>query len=254
MLERRSIPTLWLTAAIALAALAVVALLLSYDKDAPGDGGASQQESRAGNTSQLSQRPIRMTLNDWTGQHITTRIMGSVLKEAGFRIEYLDADYLNQFIGLESGDLHVAMEVWETTGKERMVKSLATGKVVDLGETGMFAIEDWWYPSYVRELCPGLPDWRALNDCKSVFATAETRPQGRYLGGPVTWGGFDEERVEALGLDYSVIHAGTDAALFAELESALQRREPILLWVYTPHWAPIKYEGEWVEFPSYSDE
>ena len=24
-----------------------------------------------------------------------------------------------------------------------------------------------------------------------------------------------------------------------------------MLWIYTPHWAPIKYEGEWVEFPDY---
>ena len=31
-------------------------------------------------------------------------------------------------------------------------------------------------------------------------------------------------------------------------------RRPILLWIYTPHWAPIKYEGEWVDFPRYTDE
>ena len=48
-----------------------------------------------------------------------------------------------------------------------------------------------------------------------------------------------------------VVHAGTDAALFAELESAYQRQAPIMLWVYAPHWAPIKYKGEWVEFPKY---
>ena len=87
-----------------------------------------------------------------------------------------------------------------------------------------------------------------------AFSTAETAPKGRYLGGPVTWGGFDEERVEALDLPFEVIHAGTDAALFAELESAYQRKAPVLLWIYAPHWAPAKYEGEWVEFPTYSPE
>ena len=46
-------------------------------------------------------------------------------------------------------------------------------------------------------------------------------------------------------------HAGTDAALFAELESAYQRKAPVLLWIYSPHWATAKYEGEWVEFPKY---
>jgi len=74
------------------------------------------------------------------------------------------------------------------------------------------------------------------------------------VGGPVTWGGFDDERVEALGLDFEVVHAGTDAALFAELESAYQRQAPVILWVYVPHWAPAKYDGEFVEFPPYSAE
>jgi glycine betaine/proline transport system substrate-binding protein len=120
----------------------------------------------------------------------------------------------------------------------------------------MKAKEEWWYPSYMKELCPGLPNWEALKDpaCAEAFSTAETAPKGRYLGGPVTWGGFDDERVEALDLPFEVIHAGTDAALFAELESAYQRKAPILLWIYAPHWAPAKYEGEWVEFPEYTAE
>ncbi len=198
--------------------------------------------------------PIVLTLHDWTGQYITTTIMGRVLQEMGYNVKYQQADYLAQFAGLETGDLHVAMEMWETTGKDAMEKSLATGNTVDLGETGMQAIEEWWYPLYMKEKCPGLPDWKALNDCAEAFSTAETAPAGRYLGGPVTWGGYDDERVEALDLNFEVVHAGTDAALFAELESAYQRQAPWLGWVYTPHWAPIKFAGEFVEFPPYSDE
>jgi len=118
----------------------------------------------------------------------------------------------------------------------------------------MKAIEEWWYPSYMKEKCPGLPDWKALNECAEVFSTADTHPKGRYLGGPVTWAGFDDERAEALGLNYEVVHAGTDAALFAEIQSAYERKAPVLAWVYTPHWAPIKFRGEWVNFPKYSDE
>lgn len=198
--------------------------------------------------------PIKLTLHDWTGQLITTNIMAAVLEEAGYNVELVQADYLAQFSGLESGDLHVAMELWETTAAEAMAASLATGNTVSFGPTGMQGKEEWWYPSYIKEQCPGLPDWQALNDCAELFATPETAPKGRYLGGPVTWGGFDAERIAALGLNYEVIHAGTDAAMFAELESAYQRRAPILLWVYAPHWAPIKYDGEWVEFPPYSVE
>ena len=105
----------------------------------------------------------------------------------------------------------------------------------------------------MKEKCPGLPNWEALQGptAPRPSRSPETAPKGRYLGGPVTWGGFDEERVEALDLPFEVVHAGTDAALFAELESAYQRKAPIMLWIYAPHWAPAKYEGEWVEFPAY---
>lgn len=201
-----------------------------------------------------SKDPIKLTLHDWTGQLITTNLMAEVLKKAGYNIELVQADYIAQFAGLKTGDLHVAMEMWETTGRDAMDEATATGKVENIGETGMQAIEDWWYPLYMKELCPGLPDWQALNDCAEEFATIETAPNGRYLGGPVTWGGFDDERVEALEMDFEVVHAGTDAALFAELESAYQRKAPIVLWVYSPHWAPSKYEGEFVEFPPYTKE
>jgi glycine betaine/proline transport system substrate-binding protein len=201
-----------------------------------------------------SQDPIKLTLHDWTGQLITTNIMAEVLKEAGYNIELVQADYIAQFAGLQTGDLHVAMEMWETTGRDAIDEYTPDGRVINVGSTGMDAIEEWWYPSYMKDECPGLPNWEALNDCAEAFSTMETAPNGRYLGGPVTWGGFDDERVEALGLDWEVIHAGTDAALFAELESAYQRKAPIMLWIYAPHWAPSKFEGEFVEFPAYTSE
>jgi glycine betaine/proline transport system substrate-binding protein len=146
--------------------------------------------------------------------------------------------------------------MWETTGRDAMDAATATGKVENFGPTGMKAKEEWWFPEYMKEKCPGLPDWKALKDpkCAEAFSTAETAPKGRYLSGPVTWGGFDDERVEALDLPFEVIHAGTDAALFAELESAYQRKAPILLWIYAPHWSTAKYKGEWVEFPEYTKE
>jgi glycine betaine/proline transport system substrate-binding protein len=196
---------------------------------------------------------IRLTIHDWTGQQISAHIMGEVLKAMGYRVTYVPADYIDQFKDLETGQVHVAMEVWETTGKNGLTASLATGKTLDMGETGMRAIEEWWYPLYVKEQCPGLPDWQALNACKDLFAMADTSPKGRYLSGPLTWGGYDDERADALGLEYVVVHAESESALFAELESAINRRVPILLWVYTPHWAPIKYHGEWVRFPRYTD-
>jgi glycine betaine/proline transport system substrate-binding protein len=200
-----------------------------------------------------SSDPIKLTLHDWTGQYVTTTIMGEVLKSMGYNVEYVQADYLAQFAGLETGDLTIAMELWQTTAADAVSASLATGNTVDLGEIGMEAKEEWWYPLYMKERCPGLPNWEALKACGEAFSTPETAPKGRYLSGPATWGGYDQERVEALGLPFEVVNAGTDAGLFAEIQSAYDRQAPIMAWVYSPHWAVAKFEGEWVEFPLYED-
>ncbi|HHL21427.1 MAG TPA: ABC transporter [Aliiroseovarius sp.] len=203
-----------------------------------------------------SKDPIKITLHDWSGQLINAGIIGAILEEAGYNVDYVQADYIAQFAGLKTGDLTLAVEIWATTGQEALDEAVASGKVVNAGETGMQAIEEWWYPLYMKERCPGLPNWEALKEpaCAEAFSTPETAPKGRYVGGPVTWGGFDEERVDALDLPFEVVHAGTDAALFAELESAYQRQAPVMLWVYVPHWAPAKYEGEFVEFPAWTPE
>ena len=202
-----------------------------------------------------SSDPIFFSVNDWTGVFVSSHVMGGVLESMGYNVEYRQADYFGQWPAIGSGDLTFAMEIWGTTAGKVLEKEVASGKVVDLGETGMNAIEEWWYPLYAKEKCPELPDWRALleEDCAKSFAVAETSPKGRYVGGPAGWGGFDEERVEALGLPFVVQHAGSDTAMFAELEAAYQRNTPILLWVWSPHWAPSKFEGEWVQFPEYSD-
>src|SRR5215213_9905108 len=191
--------------------------------------------------------PIKIALFDWTSVNLNAKILGGILEKLGYTVEYPTADYLSSLTtGLTNGDLTVGLEFWDTTAGEAMKASDATGQTEKLGALGPKA----------KEECPGLPNWEALKDpkCAEAFSTPDTAPKGRYLGGPVTWEGFDDERVEALGLPFVVVHAGTDGAMFAELDSAYQRKAPIMLWIYSPHWAPAKYKGEWVEFPEYTAE
>jgi glycine betaine/proline transport system substrate-binding protein len=199
--------------------------------------------------------PIKIANMDWTSAVLNTKIMEVMLKQYGYNVEIVNADYISSVsAGIPTGDLTLGLEYWDTTAGEAMAEADKTGTVERLGPLGPAAKEEWWYPAYMKEKCPGLPDWKALNACAEAFSTPETAPKGRYLGGPVTWEGHDDERVEALGLNFEVVHAGTDANMFAELESAYQRKAPILLWIYSPHWAVAKYEGEWVQFPEYTAE
>lgn len=196
---------------------------------------------------------IKVMIGDWTSMRVHAEILNVILSTYGYDVEQVIADDSARYPGFEAGDLHIAMETWQTTQNALFNASVATGDVLDMGELGPRAREDWWYPIYMKDLCPGLPNWEALRDCAALFSAPDTAPNGRYLSGPASWGGWDAERVAALGLPFTVVNSGTDAGLFAELDSAYQRQAPIMLWIYEPHWAPSVYEGEFVEFPAYED-
>ena len=78
--------------------------------------------------------------------------------------------------------------------------------------------EEWWYPTYVEEHCPGLPDWEALAACSEMFARADSGGKGVYVDGPVEWL-HDPARIDALGMNFIQINVGSAAALWAELEA-----------------------------------
>jgi len=59
-----------------------------------------------------SDEPIKVILNDWTGQHFSTYVAGGLLQKMGYNIEYVSAGALPQHTGLAQGNLHIQTEVW----------------------------------------------------------------------------------------------------------------------------------------------
>ena len=106
-----------------------------------------------------SQDPIKIALFDWTSVNVNAKILGGILHRLGYNVDYVTADYLSSLTtGLTTGDIDVITEEWDTTAGDAMKASDATGKTERLGKLGPKAKEDWWYPIYMKEKCPGLPD------------------------------------------------------------------------------------------------
>ena len=198
-----------------------------------------------------SSDPIKIVLNNWTSQLVLARISGELLKKIGYSVEYRTAETQLQYTAMGNGDMHFQVEVWEGTMKVPFDKQVAKERMIDAGTHDAVTREDWWYPIYVEEVCPGLPDWTALKDCAEKLATPETSPKGRYLAGPVDWEKPDEERVEALGLNIEVVNANEASELWAALDAAVQRKQPIILFNWTPNWVEARYEGRFIDFPDH---
>lgn len=202
-----------------------------------------------GALAQESDEPIVIATHNWSSQIVMSHIVGGLFEELGYTVDYVPADGQGVFEAIALGDVTVQPEVWEGTHAGPFGRAVEEGGVVDAGTHPATTREEWWYPEYVEEACPGLPDWEALSACAEKFGTPETAPKGRYLAGPVNWVKHDQERIDALGLDFEVVNAGSAAALWAELSAAKDRGEPIVLFNWTPNFIEAIHPGKFVEFP-----
>ena len=131
-----------------------------------------------------SSDPIKIPINEWTGQHISAHITGSLLQKAGYSIEYVTAGAVPQFAAIAQGDLHVQPETWTNNVGDIYPKAVESGDIVVLGSLGLKPQEGWIYPPYMNDKCPGLPSYEALYDCAQAFAAADTFPKGRLITYP----------------------------------------------------------------------
>ena len=198
-----------------------------------------------------SSDPIVIATHNWSSQIVMTHIVKQMMEGIGNNVELVSTDSQAVYESIRLGDVTLEMEVWEGAFGTAFNEALAKGGIEDVGDHNAITREDWWYPLWTKKACPGLPDWEALNECAHLFATPETGDKGRFLGGPVDWLKHDVERVEGLGMNFTVVNAGSAAALWAEVKSAEATERPVVLFNWTPNFAEAVWPGEFVEFPTY---
>ncbi|MEM7073539.1 MAG: ABC transporter substrate-binding protein [Pseudomonadota bacterium] len=191
---------------------------------------------------------IRIPINEWTGQHISAHILGSLLKKAGYEVEYVTAGAVPQFAAIAQGDLDLQPETWTNNVGDIYPKAVEAGDIVVVGSLGLQPQEGWIYPPYMEEKCPGLPSYEALYDCAQAFAAADTFPKGRLISYPADWGTRTKDVVAQIEIPFEPIAGGSEGAMIAEAKSAVATEEPILMMFWQPHWLFAEQDFNWVKF------
>jgi glycine betaine/proline transport system substrate-binding protein len=243
--------------------LATFAMVLALAAAACSDAGDSEEPADAtgGGESGSTALPgegvtVTIAVNPWTGSAANANVAKVLLEqELGYTVELVELDEFAQFPSLASGDLDATLEVWPSGHAEDYATYIDApeGGVVDGGELGVVGNIGWFIPTYLLADHPELATWEGLNQDASLFATAETGDKGQMLDGDPSFVSYDKEIAENLGLNYDVVVAGSEAALLSELKQAYGKKEPILLYWYTPHWANQVYDMTEVELPAVTE-
>jgi glycine betaine/proline transport system substrate-binding protein len=202
-------------------------------------------------TTTKNETPINVIINNWSSQIVLAHITGDILTSSGFNVNYSEATTNEQWGSLATGIDHIQVEVWQGTMSEMFNRMVKSGGIVDAGNHDATTREDWWYPSYVELVCPGLPNWTALKKCSHLFSS-DNSPKGNYVAGP--WEKPEAARIRALGLNFSVDTVKAADDLWLALSHAKKNKKPIVLFNWSPNWVEAVYDGKFVEFPEYSPE
>lgn len=197
----------------------------------------------------LAAEPVRILTLDWTSQVVVSHIFGRLMERIGQPVAYVAQEADAQWFLVSSGQVDLQVEVWEGTMAAKFHELTRRGLIVDAGTHAALTREEWWYPDYVEPLCPGLPDWRALKACASLF-DMDGSGRGVYYTGP--WEKPDAARIRALDLPFAVVKLDDATALRRLLEESVAHQRPVVLFNWTPNWVESLHCGQFVEFPEYA--
>ena len=238
------------------ALLASLALFAAACSDVDEGGGTTGGGGGGGAVAQCAGDTITIAVNPWTGSAVNANVAKALMEqEMGCTVELVEIDEFAQFPGLSTGEIDATLEVWPSGHAEDYATYIDGGQgIVDAGELGVIGKIGWYVPTYLVEENPDLATIEGIAANASLFATAETGDKGQFLSGDPSFVSFDEEIVEALGLDLQVVYAGSEAAILTELGTAYEAQEPLLFYFYKPHWAFVDYDLTEVALPAVTEE
>jgi glycine betaine/proline transport system substrate-binding protein len=207
------------------AAVLVVSGIASCAESEGGGGGIS----------------IRAAEYNWTAAAVTNAILTDIVEdhpELGVSdIVSTQLDPATAWAGAARGDVDLITEVALPNQQPLADKAKGTAKLVS--QTYGKAAQGWFVPAYA--VAPGgeaagLKSITQLNQFKGALG-------GKLIDGDPGWVTTEQnaKRLKAYGIDYQHVPAGAAAEL-GQLERSYRRREPILIYLYRPHWVFAKYK------------
>jgi glycine betaine/proline transport system substrate-binding protein len=195
--------------------------------------------------------PIKLAVLEWTGNHVSVHMAGQLLEKLGYKVEYVTAGSFPEFSGLADGSLSATIEVWMNNVGDIFPKVLEAKQIEVVGPLNLETREGWVYPKHMEQICPGLPDWTALEkpECVQALASPDTAPNGRFLDYPADWGSRAATILADNNMPYTAVPAGSEGALVAELEAATAAKSPLIMMFWGPHYALAQNEVGWVKLP-----
>jgi glycine betaine/proline transport system substrate-binding protein len=199
---------------------------------------------------------------NWTSAQVQNRIAQYIVEKGyGYPTDTIFGGTLPNFQGLQQGDIDVALEIWLPNQSIGWEKAVELGEVVSVGTS---LVGDWQstfvIPQYLADEYPDLktPQDLAKPEFQELFSADDSRGKARYIACVPSWScnGVNLAQIDTYGLtDFlDVISPGSQDLMFAELNSAYDKKEPWLGYMWGTGDPALKLDLVRLEEPEYTKE
>ncbi|MBT2384746.1 ABC transporter permease/substrate binding protein [Streptomyces sp. ISL-11] len=177
---------------------------------------------------------IKLGYFPWDEAVATTYLWQNVLEDRGYKPDVKQLDPGPLYTSLAQGQMDVQFDSWLPTTHKRYWE-LYRDRLTDLGT--------WYGPTSLELTVPSyMKDVNSIDDLKG---------KGGQFGGKVVgiessagnMGMLNSKVLKEYGLDgeYKVV-SSTTSTMLAELDRAYNKKQPIVVPLWSPHWAYAKYD------------
>ena len=165
----------------------------------------------------------------------------------GYPVEEVTVSSDVMWTSLPLGDEHVNMELWRMNNLEVYDAAIASGNLVDLGQSFERSAQGWYVPTYTAE-AEGLVTIQDAIARPDLFPDPEDPSKGLWVNCKIGWNCQKILRVKAAfyGMDedsgWNVMEPGEGSAIAAAIAGAYGREEPFLSYYWEPTAVTAAYD------------
>ena len=204
-------------------------VVLGCNSNTGGDQGISDDKDT----------PIRIGVNNWAENVAAANLWKIILEEKGYKVQLINGEKAPIYTGVAKGDLQLGLEVWLPTTDEHYVSQY---------KDNIEMYEPWYegtrlglvVPSYVN-----VNSIEELNANKQDFLV-NNKPSIVGIDAGASLMRLSAEVIEKYNLDYQLIN-GTEPAMMAALKKAYDKNEPIVVTLWSPHWAFADFDLKYLD-------
>lgn len=197
-----------------------------------------------GCTQQQQEKPtITLMEGNWTSVLVLTEILDQIISELGYPVERTYGYGPIIWAAMDKGEIDIAPEIW-FPAREPEIKPFLDKGNIELAGVIFTGGNGWFVPRFVvegdpaRGIEPMAPDLKTILDLKKywqLFENPEKPGLGEVVGGSPGW--IMPTRWIILGYDLPLWESNQTEPIFcARMIAADKKGEPLLLYIWFPHW------------------